>query len=261
METSVIVVSVVVGLFGVGSAVLGFIAEGTKLEPNDISMSRTECVYPANPAFALGLVAALLLLVAQITVSAAGRCCGCCKPRGAAFSVSRRNIGVVFAVLSWVATVIAEIYFLQGAAWNAPVTREVNSGCYFVRDGVFRRAAILSIIATVLGIKSYFLLRAAAATAAAAAAAVPGYPGAVAGPSSAGEPKPDGIAMGHPAPMYGQAPYAHYPPPPNAQGYGQYPPPPNAQGYGQYPPPAQGYGHGHFQPAAPPQGQGYGQAV
>ncbi|EMS52586.1 hypothetical protein TRIUR3_26844 [Triticum urartu] len=179
-QTSVIVVSVVVGFFGVGSAVLGLIAEGTKLE---------------------------------------------------------------------------------GAAWNAPVTREVNTGCYFVRDGVFRRAAILSIIATVLGIKSYFLLRAAAATATAtAAAAAPGCPGAVAGPSSAGEPKSDGIAMGHPAPMYGQAPYAHYPPPPNAQGYGQYPPPPNAQGYGgQYPPPAQGYGQ--FHPAAPPQGQGYGQAV
>lgn len=251
-----IVLSVVVGLFGVGSAVLGFIAEGTKLEPDDIGMSRTECVYPANPAFALGLVAALLLLMAQITVSAAGRCCGCCKPRGAAFSMSKRNIGLVFAVLSWVAAVIAEIYLVQGAVWNAPVTREINSGCYFVKDGVFRRAAILSIIATVLGIKSYFLLRAAAAT---AAAATPGYPGAVAGPSSAGEPKPDGIAMGHPAPMYGQAPYAHYPPPPNAQGYGQYPPPPNAQGYGQYPPPAQGYGH--FHPAAPPQGQGYTQAV
>lgn len=252
-----IVLSVVVGLFGVGSAVLGFIAEGTKLEPGDIGRSRIECVYPANPAFALGLVAALLLLVAQITVSAAGRCCGCCKPRGAGFSVSKRNIGVVFSVLSWVAAVIAEIYFVQGAVWNAPVTREINSGCYLLKDGVFRRAAILSIIATVLGIKSYFLLRAAAA--ATAEAAMPGYPGAVAGPSSAGEPKPDGIAMGHPAPMYGQAPYAHYPPPPHAQGYGQFPPPPNGQGYGQYPPPAQGYGQ--FHPAAPAQGQGYGHAV
>uniref|UniRef100_R7W183 Uncharacterized protein n=1 Tax=Aegilops tauschii TaxID=37682 RepID=R7W183_AEGTA len=233
METSVIVLSVVVGLFGVGSAVLGFIAEGTKLERNDIGVSKTECVYPGNPAFALGLVAALLLLAAQITVSAAGRCCGCCKPPG------RRLLRVQAEHRRRLRRP------LMGAAWNAPVTREVNTGCYFVRDGVFRRAAILSIIATVLGIKSYFLLRAAAATAAAAAAAVPGYPGAVAGPSSAGEPKPDGIAMGHPAPMYGQAPYAHYPPPPNAQGYGQYPPPPNAQGYGQYPPPAQGYGHGH----------------
>ncbi|XP_044979055.1 uncharacterized protein LOC123446545 [Hordeum vulgare subsp. vulgare] len=253
MESTVIVLSIVVGLFGIGSAVLGFIAEATKLEPNDIVVSGTECVYPANPAFALGLVAALLLLVAQITVSAAGRCCGCCKPRGGAgFSVSKRNIGVVFSVLSWVAAVIAELYFVQGAAWNAPVTREVDSGCYFVRDGAFRRAAILSIIATVLGIKSFFLLRAAAA--ATPAAAAPGYPvAAVAGPSSssAGEPKPDGIAMGHPAPMYGQAPYAHYPPPPNAQGYGQ------------YPPPAQGQGYGHFHPAAPPQpqGQGYAHAV
>ena len=68
---------------------------------NDIEVYSNECVYPDNPAYALALLAALLLLLAQITASTVGGCCGRCKPRGAAFSASRRNIGVVFAVLSW----------------------------------------------------------------------------------------------------------------------------------------------------------------
>lgn len=237
METSVIVMAVVVGFFGLGSAVLGFIAEATKLTRADIEVTTTECVYPSNPAFALGLLAALLLLVAQIIVSAVTGCCGCCKPRGGGSSGPRRNIGVVLSVLSWIAAAIAELFFVQGAAWNAPVTREIKEGCYYASDGVFRRAAVLSIFATVLGIKSYAMLRPAAA-------------GAVAGPSAAagGELKPDGIAMGHPvAPAYGQAPYGHYPLPPPlpAQGYTHYPPPP-----------AQGYGYGHFPPPAPAQQHG-----
>jgi len=120
-----------------------------------------------------------------------------------------------------VAAAIAELYFVQGASWNAPATREATEGCYYVKDGVFRRAAILSIVATVLGIKSYFTLRAAATVA-------------VVGPASAaGEPKNGGIAMGQPVyPVYG-----HYPPPLPGQGYGQFPPPP-AQGYGHFPPAA-----------------------
>ncbi|KAM0823734.1 hypothetical protein ACQ4PT_070672 [Festuca glaucescens] len=230
METGTIVLFVVVGFFGLGSAVLGFIAEGTKLTQDDIEASTTQCVYPANPAFALGLVAALLLLVAQIIVSAVTGCCGCCKPRGGGFSGSKRTIGVVFAVLSWIAAAIAELYFLQGAAWNAPVTRKAAEGCYYAKNGVFRRAAILSIIATVLGIKSYLLFHAVAA------------PGAVPGTEVVGEPKHDGVAMGHPvAPVYGQSPYGHYPPPP-AQGYGHYPPQP-AQGYGHFPPAAPAQQH------------------
>ncbi|XP_047093330.1 uncharacterized protein LOC124705672 [Lolium rigidum] len=236
METSTIVLFVVVGFLGLGSTVLGFIAESTKLTRGDIKVSMTKCIYPANPAFALGLVAAILLLVAQIIVSAVTGCCGCCKPRGGGFSGSKRTISIVFAVLSWIAAALAELYFLQGAAWNAPVTREAAEGCYYARNGVFRRAALLSIVATVLGIKSYLLLRAAAAQG----------PVAILGTPAAGEPKHDEIAMGHPvAPVYGQAPYGHYPPPPT-------------QGYGHYPPPAQG--HGHFPPAATP-AQQHAQAV
>ena len=129
-----------------------------------------------------------------------------------------------------IAAAIAELFFVQGASWNAPMTREIGEGCYYAKNGVFMRAAVLSITATMLGIKSYVMLCAASQGAVAA------------GLSSAGELKPDGIAMGQPvAPVYGQAPYGHYPHPP-AQGYGHYPPPP-AEGYGRCPPAAPAQKH------------------
>lgn len=124
---------------------------------------------------------------------------------------------------------IAGGFFVAGAALNAPVTRDttLGLGCYYLKDGVFRWAAVLSIVAAVLGIKSYIMLRA-------AAAAVTTAPGAGAG---AGEPKPDGQqppaaghAIGELAPGYGQvAPHAHFTP---AQGYAQ-PQLVPAQGYAQ----------------------------
>ncbi|KAL6848820.1 hypothetical protein ACP4OV_021403 [Aristida adscensionis] len=160
METGVIVLSVVVVLFGVASAVLGFIAEARKLTPDDIGVPRGErdCVYPSNPAFVLALCAVPLLLVSQIIASAAGGCCGCCRPRAGA-SRPKRAIGIVASILSWIAASIAVVFYLQGAVWNVPGTLDdVAVGCYYVKAGVFTRAAVLSLVATFLGIKSYILL-------------------------------------------------------------------------------------------------------
>lgn len=121
-----------------------------------------------------------------------------------------------------IAAIVAGVSFVQGAAWNAPVTRDTAPLCYYLKDGVFRRAAVLSLAAAVFGIKSYIMLRAAAAV----------------------EPKPDGqqpqpqqapaapVVTGYPpqgyAPnqqftaaadqVYGQGPSALYPP---TKGYGQ----------------------------------------
>ncbi|TVU19532.1 hypothetical protein EJB05_35684, partial [Eragrostis curvula] len=130
MRTGEIVVSVAVGILGVASAVLGIIAEATKLTPNDIEVSRTQCVHPANPAFELALCALLLLLVAQIIHTAAGGCCGCCRPRTGA-SQPKRVGGIVASVLSWIAALSAGALYLQGAVLNAPLTHNVLAdGCY-----------------------------------------------------------------------------------------------------------------------------------
>uniref|UniRef100_R7W503 Uncharacterized protein n=1 Tax=Aegilops tauschii TaxID=37682 RepID=R7W503_AEGTA len=119
MKTGVIVLSVVVAVFGVASAVLGFIAEGTKLTDSGVDRG--------------------VVLLARTT---------------------------------------------QGR------------GCTYLKDGVFRMGAILSIVATVLGIISYIVLYVAAAAAGAGTTATLGT---VAGPSAAGETKHDGIAIGQPA--------------------------------------------------------------
>lgn len=239
MDKTVVIVSAVVGSLGVLSAILGFSAEGTKITLSDILVIGDECVYPQNPALALGVCAVIFLLMAQITVSAVGGCCGCCKSR-AIPSETKRIVGVVCAVLSWIAAVIAFALFVGGAAWNANVVRVTAPVCYILKDGIFAGAAVLTLAATALGITSFIMLRRQPADATPAGAPKPGE-----------QQPPAGIAMGQPQipppPQgYGQAPnYPQYSPP---QGYGQAP---NAQfppGYGshapnqQFPPP-----HGHAQ--------------
>ncbi|KAG0518226.1 hypothetical protein BDA96_09G157400 [Sorghum bicolor] len=176
MQTAVaVLVSGVVALFGVTSAVLGFIAEANKLKPSEIHVSGRDCVYPASPAHTLGFCAIFLLAVAQIIASAAGGCCSCCKPPGAggashSNTTRRRVVGVIASVLSWVAAVIAVVYFWAGTALNASTTRQAKfvgtneEECYYLKGGVFVRAAVLSLVATSLGIISCVLLRLPAAT-------------------------------------------------------------------------------------------------
>ncbi|CAL4893747.1 unnamed protein product [Urochloa decumbens] len=171
MDTGVMVLlTVTVGLFGVTSALLGFIAEGKRITPGDIHVSGNDCVYLASPAHALGIWAILLLIVAQIIASVAGGCCGCCRPGGGASKSTRRVVGVVVTILSWVMTGIAVRYYKQGVEWNTAGTRGatlagVYKGCSYLKGGVFVRAAVLSLVTTSLAIKSCFLLRAPPATA------------------------------------------------------------------------------------------------
>jgi hypothetical protein len=70
------------------------------MQPNDILVLDDECIYPQNPALGLGICATIFLLAAQITVTAVGGCCGCCKSR-AIPSKTKRIIAIVCAVVSW----------------------------------------------------------------------------------------------------------------------------------------------------------------
>ncbi|WVZ98716.1 hypothetical protein U9M48_044116 [Paspalum notatum var. saurae] len=213
MEIVVMVLlTVMAGLFGATSAVLGFIAESKRLTADEIHVSGRECVYPHNAAPTLGLCAILLLLVAQIIASMAGGCCGCCcRSGGGASKSGRRVIGVIFAVLAWVAAVIAAANYLIAAQLSAPRSREATfSGdeveCYALRAGVFTRAAVLSLVATAFGIMSCIFLREPAASGAAEA----NKPDDLVGQHP---PEDGGVAIGLPQwPAQGyepQPPYAH----------------------------------------------------
>ncbi|PUZ65838.1 hypothetical protein GQ55_3G257800 [Panicum hallii var. hallii] len=169
MDKTLIIVCSAVGSLGVLSAILGFSAEGTKLTPYTILVHDDDCIYPQNPALGLGICAAVFLLAAQVTSTAVGGCCGCCKSRSP--SETKRIVGVVCAVVSWIAAAIAWVLLIVGASWNANVVRVAAPYCPYLKDGIFAGAGVLSLAATALGIASYVMTRTQRAEAAAPAPA------------------------------------------------------------------------------------------
>ncbi|KAF0925607.1 hypothetical protein E2562_017191 [Oryza meyeriana var. granulata] len=196
MDKKVVVVSAVVGPLGLLSAILGFSAEGTKITISDVRLVGDECLYPQNPATALGISGAIFLLMVQIAVSAIGGCCGCCKS-SAIPSENKRIIGVVCAVMSWIAAGIAWVLFVMGAAGNGDGARATVPDCYVLKDGIFAGAAVLALAATAFGITSYVMLRRNADEAPAGA------------PKPAEQPPLAGIQMGNP--QFPPPPPSHWP--------------------------------------------------
>uniref|UniRef100_A0A8I6W7E6 Uncharacterized protein n=2 Tax=Hordeum vulgare subsp. vulgare TaxID=112509 RepID=A0A8I6W7E6_HORVV len=260
MDQKMIIVSSVIGSLGVLSAILGFSAEGTKLTVWTVYRYRGVCLYPQNPAPGLGVCAAIFGIVAQIVFAVVGGCCGCCKSR-AIPSETNRIVGVICAVFSWIAAVVAFGLLVNGAAWNATGTRDSSlyGSCYVLKDGIFAGGAVLTLIATALGLTSYIMLTTQPATTAAAAAPMEGEQ------MPAGTP---GMATGLP-----QLPQVS----PKAQGHPKFPPaasPSPAQGYAVHTPnqqqpelpplplPAQGYSPHARDPqmpaASPAPAQGHG---
>ncbi|KAF2930933.1 hypothetical protein DAI22_05g172900 [Oryza sativa Japonica Group] len=150
MDKTTIIASAVVGSLGLLSAILGFSAEVTKITATDVLVgARGECLYPQNPAAELGVCAAVFLLLVQITVSAVGGCCGCCMSGRSIPSETKRIIGVVCAVMSWLVTTDITA---EGKGATMP-------DCYVVKRGIFAGAAVLALAATAFGITSYVMLR------------------------------------------------------------------------------------------------------
>ncbi|KAL6905460.1 hypothetical protein ACP4OV_003061 [Aristida adscensionis] len=100
MPKNVVVLAGVVGLLGLLAAVLGFVGESASSKSFDRYDGKT-CVYRRTPAAGCGVVAALLLLAAQITVSAATGCCGCCGQHQPPPSRTKRVAAVCISVVSW----------------------------------------------------------------------------------------------------------------------------------------------------------------
>nr|CAB3461368.1 unnamed protein product [Digitaria exilis] len=180
MDKTSIILSAIVGVLGVLSAIFGFAAEGSN---------------STNPMPGLAICALVFLLMAQITVSAVSGCCGCCKSR-AIPSETKRVIGIICAVGSWIAAVAGCVMFEENAA--------LNFRGYYI-PGLYAGAGVLALAATALSIASYMLLR--------------GQPEAAAKMAAGEQPAPSGIAMGQP-----QFPPAAAPGAPNMQS------PPQGQG-------------------------------
>ncbi|XP_062145593.1 uncharacterized protein LOC133853530 isoform X2 [Alnus glutinosa] len=106
---------------------------------------------------ALGSIAALALMIAQIIINASTGCM-CCK-RSPHPSNSNWRIALVCFVLSWFTFVIAFLLLLTGAALNDQHGEESmyfgNYSCYVVKPGVFAGGALLSLASVILGLIYY----------------------------------------------------------------------------------------------------------
>ncbi|KAF0925611.1 hypothetical protein E2562_017195 [Oryza meyeriana var. granulata] len=234
MDKTTIIISAVVGSLGLLSAILGFAAEGAKLFLIKLHIRCDLDLYgfsvsSNSSAVGLGVCAAIFLLITQVTVAAIG---GCCKSRAIPSETETKPIvGVVCAVFSWVAAVIAFVLFLDGAI--------VESTCVLVPGGLFAAAGVLTLIATGLGMTSYFMLR---------TQPEPNEPAVPARPPAPEDDEPTpivGVPMGPgfspvpPNPLLVPNPQFAHPatPPPQGGGYVQAPPNPQfaaaaaAQGY------------------------------
>lgn len=180
-------VCAVVGFLGLLSALLGFVAEAKRIKGSQVKFSSpSECVYPRSPALALGLTAALSLMIAQVLINVATGCT-CCTRRPHQ-STSNWTLALLCFLVSWLTFVIAFLLLLTGAALNDEHGKENiyfgSSYCYVVKPGVFAGAASLSLASVVLGIIYYLTSNSTKIKVWAAA----------------GPPNQTGIVMGHPRP-------------------------------------------------------------
>ncbi|KAL6642542.1 hypothetical protein ACP70R_020723 [Stipagrostis hirtigluma subsp. patula] len=165
MRMHVVIVCATVGALGFITVVLGVAGETSTAEAlvgkriNDFAS--VKCVYRTTPALGCGVVAALLALTAQVVVTAAGICCGCCRTWEVP-TVARRIVGIVLSAVSWILVIIVVVLFIVGAALNTDQERQptADDKCYVAPgNGAFAAATILSLIVTGCQIASYILLQ------------------------------------------------------------------------------------------------------
>ncbi|XP_057546406.1 protein VASCULATURE COMPLEXITY AND CONNECTIVITY [Amaranthus tricolor] len=161
MEKKSLIICVVVGFLGLVAAVLGFAAEGKRIKASQVrEIQPGLCSYPRSPSYALGVTAALSLLVAQIVINVASGCI-CCR-KNPYTSTTHWTLALVCFIISWFTFVVAFLLLLGGAALNDEhgVENEYFSYyyCYVVKPGVFAVAAILCLASVTLGILYYLTI-------------------------------------------------------------------------------------------------------
>ncbi|KAJ4778075.1 hypothetical protein LUZ62_062332 [Rhynchospora pubera] len=216
LEKNVLIVSIIGGVLGSLSVLLGYSAEGTRTRFSDLYvLSGGGCVHENGPAFGLALGAAFLLLIAQIIISVFLGC-GCCSRNGqqsakAGQAGNKRTTSIIMFCTSWVTFAISFIIFILGAMIEAKgANGNVDENCAVVIPGRFAIAATLALATVSLSVGAYTLLK-----------------------STNGTNHADGIAIGVPS----QTPQTVAPqfPPQKPVNHGQeyYPPPGTVpQGYG-----------------------------
>lgn len=152
-------VCIVVSFFGVLAAVFAIAAEVKHVRAHQLVIVGDDCFYPSNPAWALGLLGASCLLVAQIIANACGGCVCCCTNRNVPMSGTTRTVAILCLVLSWITFANAFFLLLEGAALNGQQQygQAMIHSCYIIKPGVFAAGAGLAIFTVILGIIYYVM--------------------------------------------------------------------------------------------------------
>ncbi|KAG2300325.1 hypothetical protein Bca4012_011904 [Brassica carinata] len=191
VEKRKLVMCGVLSVLGLLSAVTAFAAEATRIKKSQVmvttSDSFTRCSYNRSPAYNLGFVSAIFLMMAQI-IASVGSGCFCCRKGVRAPTRSNWILALVSFIVSWFAFVLAFLTLLTAASLNDDHIQETMTAdhytCYIVRPGVFSVASILSLFTVGLGIVYYLCLNSVKQNVASAAATT--------------TPVNQGIAMGQP---------------------------------------------------------------
>ena len=127
------------------------------LQRDDIILQMGECVYPMSPAFLLGLVALAMLLLAVSWITG---CESCTNNRREGISKRSFVCGIVFAVVSWLLTIMAVYLFVVALVANRPGMRgKAPCDTYVPKDNFFGWGGAITFWATFFGISSHKLFR------------------------------------------------------------------------------------------------------
>lgn len=158
MKKSVQWICILVGVLGLIAFVLGVAAEAMHIKADQLRVTQSgRCIYTRSPAFTMGVIATLTLMMAQIILNVAAGCL-CCGTHAHYQSPLSTTIAITCLVLSWIAFIIAFFLLSAGVALNDEHNEEsyFSSGCS-VKTGVFAGGAVLSLVAIALGIAYYIV--------------------------------------------------------------------------------------------------------
>lgn len=160
MEIFRLSISLTVGILGLVAVLLGIIAEVKRVKVGDLLISDSGiCLYPTSPSMALGIVAGLVLLVAEVIANAAPGCVCCCG--GLYRSSCKKAIAITCLVFSWITFIVAFSLLMAGAGQSGRhITTTDSSGNYFcsyVKPGIFAGGAVVAIPTVICAIVYYLL--------------------------------------------------------------------------------------------------------
>ncbi|KAJ8442445.1 hypothetical protein Cgig2_018722 [Carnegiea gigantea] len=162
-----IVVSASAIVFGALAVALSILAYEKRIKTEEVGVTSKVCNYPFSPSFALGIIAALALLVEQLIISG-GIGCFCCGGTKCPTNCCGITSLIVY-ILSWLSFLIAFMGLIATAILNNHhylankyPRSDTESGCKTGKENLFLGAAVWCVFTVGLGLISYALFSAGA---------------------------------------------------------------------------------------------------